>query len=262
MGDSGSRQAEIAYEAIAPVYDEFTANHDYELWLGNLLPVLERQGLQGQRLLDVGCGTGKSSAPMVERGWEVTACDISPSMIAIARQKLGSAATFLVADMCELPRLGEFDLVWAVDDAANYLLSKAELERALIAMAKNLGPGGLLMFDLNTLQSFRTFFAETVVVDRDDKRLIWRGMNKSDAAPGTIGEAVFEVEDGVGSAGIPPRCHRQRHFPEAEVLAALPTAGLECLAVYGHHYDAILRQPLNENQHTKAVYIARLRRGT
>ena len=51
--------------------------------------------------------------------------------------------------------------------------------------------------------------------------------------------------------------HRQRHFPEAEVLATLERAGLECLDVFGHDHDAILEQPLDEVKHTKAVYIAR-----
>src|SRR3954451_22166659 len=88
-GDQDSRDAEIAYEAIAPVYDDFTAHHDYELWLGNLLPKLEDRGLSGRRLLDVGCGTGKSFIPMIERGWEVSACDISPSMVELARAKVG-----------------------------------------------------------------------------------------------------------------------------------------------------------------------------
>jgi len=50
--------------------------------------------------------------------------------------------------------------------------------------------------------------------------------------------------------------HRQRHFPEAEVLAALHGAGLECLDVYGHGLDGIPRQPL-ESTDTKAIYIAR-----
>src|SRR5882762_1378125 len=93
-----SQWAEQAYEAIAPVYDDFTAHHDYELWLGNLLPNLEEQGLQGRRLLDVGCGTGKSFIPMLERGWEVTACDISPQMLDKARGKVGRAARLSVAD--------------------------------------------------------------------------------------------------------------------------------------------------------------------
>ena len=50
--------------------------------------------------------------------------------------------------------------------------------------------------------------------------------------------------------------HRQRHFPEAEVRAALADAGLECLGVYGHGLDGIPTQPL-EPTHTKAIYIAR-----
>ncbi len=46
--ETESRWAEIAYEAIAPVYDDFTAHHDYELWLGALLPKAERHGLGGR----------------------------------------------------------------------------------------------------------------------------------------------------------------------------------------------------------------------
>lgn len=261
-GDAGEKRpdwAEIAYEAIAPVYDEFTAHHDYELWLGNLLPKLEKHGIPGHRLLDVACGTGKSFIPMLKRGWEVTACDISPKMVAIAREKVGEEAALSVADMRRLPIFGEFDVVWCLDDAVNYLLSSEELEQALIGMRLNLAPDGLLMFDVNTLESYRTFFAEEVTMEREGRRLIWKGLTSPAAAPGSIAEASFEVEPLEESAGpaIPPELHRERHFPEAEVLAALERAGLECLDVYGHHHDAIPHQPLDEVAHAKAVYIAR-----
>ena len=33
--------------------------------------------------------------------------------------------------------------------------------------------------------------------------------------------------------------------------------GLECLDVYGHHHDAIPKQPLDEVAHAKAVYVSR-----
>src|SRR6478735_8130472 len=104
-GERAPRWAEIAYEAIAPVYDDFTAHHDYELWLGNLMPALERCGLHGDRLLDVACGTGKSFIPMLQRGWKVTACDISPAMVELARQKVGDEVELFVADMRELPKV-------------------------------------------------------------------------------------------------------------------------------------------------------------
>jgi ubiquinone/menaquinone biosynthesis C-methylase UbiE len=258
-GEERPRGAEIAYEAIAPFYDDFTAHHDYELWLGNLLPELERLGLRGDRLLDVACGTGKSFIPMLERGWKVTASDISAAMVELARAKVGDAAELSVADMRDLPSFGEFDLVWCLDDAINYLLSGEELEQALSGMRRNLGPRGLLMFDVNALEAYRTFFAEEVVVERAGHRLVWKGRSTPDAEPGTISEASFEVLPPEGEDGprIPPEIHRQRHFPEAEVLTALESAGLECLEVFGHGEDAVLRQPLRDEVHSKAVYIAR-----
>jgi SAM-dependent methyltransferase len=255
--ESQRRWAEHAYEAIAPVYDDFTAHHDYELWLGELLPQLRRHGLRGERLLDLGCGTGKSFLPMLERGWRVVACDISPAMLARARGKVGDKVELRVADMRDLPQLGRFDLVWALDDALNYLLSGEELGRALVGMAANLAPAGLLMFDLNTLLSYRTFFAETETVVRGGKRLVWRGLAPADAAPGSICESRFEIEVEEGEPDVAPHVHRQRHFPDTEVLALLEDAGLECLDVFGHDHSAVLEQPLDELRHSKAVYIAR-----
>ncbi|MGC1850865.1 MAG: class I SAM-dependent methyltransferase [Solirubrobacterales bacterium] len=252
----GNQWAEEAYEAVAPVYDDFTAHHDYELWLGNLLPKLRSHGLCGRRLLDVGCGTGKSFLPMLERGWEVTACDISPSMLEVARTKVGNAVQLSVADMRELPVFGEFDLVWCLDDAVNYLLSGEEFREALSGMRANLAPGGLLMFDANVLQTYRTFFAEVQTVERDGRRLTWRGQNSPDASPGSIGEARFEVEF-EGTEDVETHVHIQRHFPEAEVRELIEAAGLECLDVFGHGFDAVPKQPVEELVHSKAVYISR-----
>lgn len=254
-----SRWAEVAYEAIAPVYDAFTAHHQYEQWLTSLLDVLNRHDVHGKRLLDVACGTGKSFIPMLDWGWEVTACDVSASMVALAQEKVGDRAALSVADMRELPTFGEFDLVWCIDDAVNYLLSTEEVEQAFSGMRRNLGPQGLMLFDLNTLYAYRTFFAEKAVVERDSTRMTWKGMAGADMEPGTIAEASFEAEPLDPSAGpaIPPELHRERHFPEATVLAALERVGLECLDVYGQHEDGIPRQPLDEERHFKAIYVAR-----
>ncbi len=154
----------------------------------------------------------------------------------------------------------EFDLVWALDDAINYLLSPEELERALAGMRANLAPTGLLLFDVNELLAYRTFFAETEVVERGGRRLVWNGLAAKDVAPGSICESRLEVtskDAGAGAGEAPVMTHRQRHFPEAEVLAALEGAGLECLDVYGIYIDGILKQPLDDTIHTKAIYIAR-----
>lgn len=253
-----SSSARVAYDGMAGFYDEFTAHHDYELWLGNLLPALEAHGLPRRgALLDVGCGTGKSFLPMVERGWSVTAVDLSPGMIEQARLKVTAddQVELMVADVRELPALGHFDLIWCLDDGLNYMLTELELESALTRMAANLGTRGILAFDLNTLLSFRTFFAEETVIERSGRRMVWRGCADPKGPPGMIGEATLSVE---GADSIATRVvHRERHFPARDVLDAMSRAGLRCVDLFGIHYDAVLRQPLDEELHTKAIYLAR-----
>lgn len=258
----GTNPALHAYEAMASVYDNFTAHHDHEGWQADLLKLLERHGLAGRSLLDVACGTGKSFLPMLSRGWTVTACDISPAMLSVAERKSGDSVALSVADMRELPTLGEFDLVWALDDAINYLLSLDELENALRGMRENLAETGLLLFDANELLVYRTFYTETTVIERDGWRLTWRGLGSTSVGPGGMSESCFEAEridrDMTGEPDGEVSLHRQRHFPEAEVLKALNRVGLECLGVYAHGLDGIPVQPLDTSVHTKAIYVARI----
>ncbi|HEX7293990.1 MAG TPA: hypothetical protein VF259_05560, partial [Solirubrobacterales bacterium] len=132
-------------------------------------------------------------------------------------------------------------------------------QKALSGMARNLADDGLLLFDLCTLLAFRSFFAETTVRERDDQRLVWIGQAAPDLAPGSIGEATFMVE-GASGQRLGETVHRQRHFPAEVVREVLESAGLQCLDVFGHGYDGAFKRPLDEAEHTTAVYIARIAR--
>ena len=249
------------YEAMAAVYDAFTAHFDTDGWLADLLEILGKFGLKGNRLLDVGCGTGESFIPMLKRGWTVHGCDLSPAMLVRASEKVNGSVDLTSADMRDLPRFGEFDLVWALDDAVNYLLSVAELGSALRGMRDNLAKDGLLVFDVNELLVYRSYYAEISELERDGRRFIWEGMGTPDVGPGSLCESRLEVLDLAEDAVMQkPDCvsiHRQKHFPEAEIRTALSAVGLECLAVFGQGLDGIPRQPLDPTSHTKALYLAR-----
>src|SRR5690242_4342384 len=93
-----------AYEALASHYDAFTAHHDYAAWTRDLEALARRHGLSGRTLLDVACGTGKSFAPYLERGWSVVACDGSPAMLARAADRADGRVPLHVADMRALPQ--------------------------------------------------------------------------------------------------------------------------------------------------------------
>jgi SAM-dependent methyltransferase len=243
-----------AFQAMAPAYEAFTAHEDHESWLGQLVPHLERYGLVGTRLLDVACGTGRSFVPMLARGWRVSGYDISPRMLARARDKVGDTVSLGVADMRKRPHFGYFDVVWAVNDVLNYLLGAWWLREALRGMRRNLALGGLLVFDLNTLLIYRTVFAKGRVVKTNGPNLIWTGFATTTEPPGCECEALFEI---AGRGTNFSMAHRQRHFPEEEALTCIEEAGLECLDVFGRDENGNLVQPLDESRHRKAVYITR-----
>jgi SAM-dependent methyltransferase len=243
-----------AYERLAPYYDAFTAGYGHDRWLGRVEGLVRELGLSGWRLLDVACGTGSSSEPMLRRGWEVTACDLSPGMVARARARLRAQGRVFVADMRRLPRVGPFDLVTCLDDSLNYLLTDEDLGAAFSSMARALRPGGMAVFDCNSLLTYRTTFASEFVRDCDGSVLRWIGEARPDAAPGRIVSASIEVSPG-GSGPVESR-HVQRHHPRKAIDRALRRAGLQLVAARGQHTGARLVPEASEEACPKLLYVA------
>lgn len=79
--------------------------------------------LRGARVLDAGCGTGTMAQELALRGAQVSAVDISPQLIDIAKRRLHPALhdqiDFQAGDMSD-PALGHFDHVLAMDSLIYY----------------------------------------------------------------------------------------------------------------------------------------------
>jgi SAM-dependent methyltransferase len=251
-----------AYAVLAPAYDLLTAEYAYGPWLAAIERLAREHGLAGHRLLDIGCGTGKSFMPLLERGFHVTACDISPEMVEVAQRKAGARADVHVADMRRLPVLGEFDLITCIDDAINHLLTPGEVADALSGMHDNLAPGGILVFDANTMAAYRQ--VPDVVVEDDDQLLRWRGGLAELSEPGGEAEVVIDVfaHQGDGLWRRTLSRQRHRHHPIDELGELVEDAGLELVAVLGQRPGAVLDLELDEELHRKAVFIARREGGS
>src|SRR5918999_1119435 len=254
---SSGDHARVAYDAFAPYYDEFTAHHDYESWTATLERLARDAGLRGRELLDVACGTGKSFEPFLARGYSVTACDVSPAMLEIARGRAASRARLVAADVRRLPVLGAFDLVTFLDDSVNYLHGAAELADAFAGIARNLAPGGVLVFDANTLATFRRLYSSCLVVQSPGRVLTLRGRGSDQLAPGGTAVALLDalVRQPDGWWSETRSEHRHRHHPPAELSAALERGGLRCVAVRGLHVDGRVDPEADELRHSKAVYV-------
>jgi SAM-dependent methyltransferase len=245
-----------AYDAIAPAYDLLTAAYRYDRWLAALERLAIRHGLRGRRVLDVACGTGHSFLPLVERGYEITACDLSPEMVARAAEKAGGAARLEVADMRALPRLGSFDLVTCLGDSINHLVDPDDVVDAFAGMRDNLASAGLLVFDVNTLAAYRTIGDASAA--GDDLVAVWRGSLARLDAPDARTEVVVETfarrADGLWERRTARQPHR--HYPLATIHALLERAGLRTLATHGQRPGAHLDPTADEDVHHKAVLVA------
>jgi SAM-dependent methyltransferase len=245
------------YEALAPFYDELTREHDYDGWTWHLEQAALRFGVRGRRLLDAACGTGKSFMPFRERGYEVTGCDISPEMLAVARAKAPDVE-LLAADIRELDEIGEFDLITCLDDAVNYLTEDGDLDRAFASLGRNLAAAGVLVFDLNTVSTYRTTWASDATLESPGLFLAWRGQSDQTAEPGGLAELIVEAfsETGPGVYERVTSRHLQRHHPRAEVERALAGAGLVAVGVFGQLPDGSLDSLADEDLHHKLAYFA------
>lgn len=120
----------------------YEAKHDFVWKLGE--GVLELLAARpGERILDLGCGTGHLTQRIADAGAEVVGVDSSPDMIGQARQNFPKL-TFLLEDATELTLQGEFDAIFS-NAALHWMLEAATVAERMAAALK---PGGRLVAEL------------------------------------------------------------------------------------------------------------------
>lgn len=100
-------------------------------------------------LLELGCGTG-SVLRHLDFIAELTGLDASVGMLDHARSKV-PRATLIEGDIADFDLNRRFDVVICVFDTLNHLEHFNEWLSAFDAVAEHLVPGGLFLFDVNTL---------------------------------------------------------------------------------------------------------------
>ena len=124
------------------------------LWCGGIhdLPELP----SGSRVLELGCGNGKTVSAMIQRDWDVTAIDFSSRAVALCRRVITNPrhGHVMVADARWSPfRNAMFDAVFAVHMIAHLPAP----DRRWIAgeVIRLLKPGGVLFFCEFSTDDFR-----------------------------------------------------------------------------------------------------------
>lgn len=99
------------------------------------------------RVLDLCCGAGRHTLPMLRRGLDATGIDLSPDLLHRARDRSELLGRLVRGDMRALPFSSRFDAVLNLFTSFGYFPDDRQNTLVIHEAARILRPGGLLVLD-------------------------------------------------------------------------------------------------------------------
>ena len=243
-----------AYTDFAGVYDTFMDNTPYEEWADFLDKLIEKYGIskpvtkdngeskqekdvldsEKNLILDLGCGTGTLTELLYRKGYDMIGVDLSQEMLNIALEKKeqsGSEILYLCQDMRELDLYSTVGTVVSVCDSVNYLLEDEEVEETFELVNNYLYPGGIFIFDFNTVYKYEQVIGDTTIAEnREACSFIWENYYHEDERINEYDLTIFVKEDQDLFRRF-SETHFQRGYTLEEMKDFVEKAGMELLLV-------------------------------
>lgn len=253
-----------AYTGFAAVYDMFMDNIPYEAWCEYLTGLLREYGVEDGLVLDLGCGTGTLTRLLARQGYDMIGVDMSDEMLEIAMEKQAEnqdesgspgGILYLLQDMREFELYGTVRAVVSICDSMNYLMEYEELVQVFKLVNNYLDPGGVFIFDLNTVYKYQEELGEqTIAENRDEGSFIWENFYDEEEMVNEYDLTLFIREED-GRYRRYEETHYQRAYPLEVVKQAMDEAGMEFAAAY----DAFTKKPPRED--SERIYVVAREKG-
>ena len=123
----------------------------------------------GKRAITIGCGLGDDAEGLMQLGYQVTAFDISPSAIAMCRQRYpDSKVDYCVADLFDYPAEWRraFDLVYECNTIQ--ILKGPDRTRSIEAISDLVAPEGEVIVSCRSRDKGEQLDAFPLALDRDE----------------------------------------------------------------------------------------------
>ncbi|MBQ7740151.1 MAG: class I SAM-dependent methyltransferase [Eubacterium sp.] len=163
-----------SYNTFAFYYDRLTENAEYEVRSEFISNFFYRYNNGNMSVLDLACGTGNITKYLSEKGYEITALDLSEEMLSVAQNKNINNAVFIKGDMTD------FELPYKVDncvcslDSINHLSCIEDVKKCFKCVYNSLNEGGIFIFDVNTIYKHKVILADnSFIFDEEDFFLAW-----------------------------------------------------------------------------------------
>lgn len=226
----------------------------------SLLPVAARLAVvqPGERVLDIGCGTGNAAILAAQRGARVVGVDLSRGLLGLAREDADIASvepTLVQGDAQQLPFApGSFDVALS----AFGLIYAPDREKAVAEVARVLRPGGRFAMTAWSPTGFHgeadAIFARHLPPSRSPKATEWGGAGFAEKMLSPFLSDVRVERTALDKFVLSPRHYWQRILGEAPAILAAGHALAEdearadafredfLAAIARHFRDGALRQ--------------------
>ena len=207
-----------AYTGFAEVYDEFMDNVPYDEWADRFDRLIRKYSKRMEKvactantlqkenpasekplLVDLGCGTGVLTEKISSKGYAVWGIDLSPDMLTVAEQrkeKSGKDILYICQDMRSLALPQPVPFILSACDCVNYLLSDEDLADMFRSVYSALEPGGLFLFDFNTVHKYRDILGDaTIAENRERAAFIWENWYDPDTQINEYDLTLFMASD-------------------------------------------------------------------
>lgn len=244
-----------AYTSFAEVYDMFMDNVPYEEWSSYLTELLKEYRIEEGVVCELGCGTGKMTRLLADAGYDMIGVDMSEDMLAIASMENPQQILYLCQDMRELELYGTVAAVVSVCDSMNYLLEEDDLLEVFQRVNEYLEPGGVFLFDLNTIYKYETLLGETTICEnRPEGSFIWENYYDAEEQINEYDLTLF-IQEKENLYRKFEETHYQRGYSMEKIRTLLEEAGMEFVTAY----DACTKNPPRED--SERIYIVAREKG-
>ncbi len=226
------------YSGLAKIYDYLLSGVDYDQWADYVEQLARYHRIEPcYCVVDLGCGTGSSTFPWVERGYRACGVDISAEMLSLAREKAlqkGLEVDFYEQDMRELDLPLKADLAVLFQDGLNYMLTVEDLKITLRKIRSALRPGGHFIFNLNLVEKLPAGSEPSICwVEEDNLTLIWESSLEPCSKIWRIRLTAFNRREDDGLYEKLQEEHRERSYTREEIEPLLQETGWLVKSCYG-----------------------------
>jgi SAM-dependent methyltransferase len=230
----------MTYNWFAKVYDKLMDDSLYDKWL-----VYTKKHIpNGERILELGSGTGILGLKLKRNGYEIIGLDLSDEMLSIAYNRQleeGLSFPLIQGDMRNLEDLPMYPGIICYSDALCYMENEKEVLLVFKQVYNRLEKNGKFLFDVHSITQIENFLTSSFHAETDNIVFMWDSF-EGEYPYSVEHELSFFVNNIDNLYERFEETHKERTYPIEVYMELLREAGFDTIDVTADFTDEVSKE--------------------